>query len=490
MLHLPVLRHGIPYRSLDVVRVPHHRTREPFVEISQANAGLIRRDLLAETQATARAALAGIPVKRLLEMCVKAAAAFAQDTLPVGDARQTPDDYVQQLSATTGMPHVLVRRNMRKIAGVLTEMETVLRGLTRGLDLSILDSGYGQHGGHAISYYPRTQSLGIVLPSNSPGVHSLWVPAIPLKMPLVLKPGSSEPWTPYRLIQAFISAGVPAEAFSYYPADHAGAGEIVRRTGRSMFFGDVSAVGAYEGDPRIELHGPGYSKILIGSDHNADWNSQLDLIAGSIADNGGRSCVNASGVWAEASIAESVAEALAVKLAQIVPRAVDDERALLAPFADPRVAERISQQIDAGLATPGARDVTAARRAGPRLAVVDGCTYLLPTVVLCESADHPLANREFLFPFAAVVKVTPDDMRRLPDAMGKTLVVTALTEDRALLDRLLASPLVDRLNVGPIATNQISWDQPHEGNLFEHLYARRSFQAREALPAAAGAAIA
>ena len=128
MLHLPILRHGVPYRSLDVVRVPHHRTREPFVEISQANAGLIRRDLLAETQAAARAALAAIPVTRLLEMCVKAAAAFEHDTLPVGDARQTPDDYVQQLSATTGMPHVLVRRNMRKIAGVLTEMETVLRG--------------------------------------------------------------------------------------------------------------------------------------------------------------------------------------------------------------------------------------------------------------------------------------------------------------------------------------------------------------------------
>jgi hypothetical protein len=23
---------------------------------------------------------------------------------------------------------------------------------------------------------------------------------------------------------------------------------------------------------------------------------------------------------------------------------------------------------------------------------------------------------------------------------------------------------------------RISWDQPHEGNLFEHLYARRAFQ--------------
>jgi hypothetical protein len=62
--------------------------------------------------------------------------------------------------------------------------------------------------------------------------------------------------------------------------------------------------------------------------------------------------------------------------------------------------------------------------------------------------------------------------------MGKTLVVTALTRDRRLIDRLLASPLVDRLNVGAIQTNTISWDQPHEGNLFEHLYARRALLGR------------
>jgi hypothetical protein len=35
---------------------------------------------------------------------------------------------------------------------------------------------------------------------------------------------------------------------------------------------------------------------------------------------------------------------------------------------------------------------------------------------------------------------------------------------------------VDRLNVGGIPTTQIGWDQPHEGNLFEHLYARRAYQ--------------
>ncbi len=476
MLHIPILRHGVAYRSLDVVRIAHHRTREPFVEISQANAGLIRRDLREEVQAEARGALAGISTDRLLAICHASAGHFLNDRLPLGDTVQGPDDYVLQLSATTGMPHVLVRRNMQKIAGVLSEMATVLAGLTRGLDLSLLDAGHGEHGGHSISFYPRTQSLGVVLPSNSPGVHSLWVPSIPLKTPLVMKPGGAEPWTPLRIAQAFIRAGCPASAFSYYPSDHAGAGEILRRTGRSMFFGDVSAVGSWEGDPRVELHGPGYSKILIGEDEAETWQRHLDLIAGSIANNGGRSCVNASGVWVATAHAERVAEALAARLARIVPLPAEDDEALLAPFADPAVAERISRQIDEGLTVPGARDVTASYRQGSRLAIHDGCTYLLPTLVLCDSADHPLANREFLFPYASVVKVSPNEMERMPHAMGKTLVVTALTGDRALIGRLIASPLVDRLNVGPIATNQISWDQPHEGNLFEHLYARRSFQ--------------
>lgn len=480
MIHIPILRHGVPYQSLDVVRVPHHRTRETFAEMSQANGGIIRRDLRDETQAAARAVLAKVPFERLLEICARAAGCFLNDTLPLGDDQQSPDDYVRQVSATTGMPHALVRKNMTKIAGVLAEMRTVLAGLTRGVDLSLLDTGYGEHDGHSLSFYPRTQSLGVILPSNSPGVHSLWVPAIALKVPLVLKPGSAEPWSPFRLAQAFVKAGCPPEAFSYYPADHASAGEILRRTGRSMFFGDVSAVGSWEGDPRVEIHGPGYSKVLLGEDQLTRWERHVDLMAASVADNGGRSCVNASGVWVAASHAEPVAAALAKKLVQIVPRGAEDPQATLAPFADPTVAERISLQIDIGLDTPGARELTAELRQGPRLVEHDGCTYLLPTVVLCDTPEHPLANREFLFPFVSVVSVAPEDMARMPEPMGKTLVVTALTEDRHLVDRLLASPHVDRLNVGPIPTNVISWDQPHEGNLFEHLYARRSFQAAAA----------
>jgi acyl-CoA reductase-like NAD-dependent aldehyde dehydrogenase len=350
-------------------------------------------------------------------------------------------------------------------------MENVLNGLTRNVDWDLLDRGFGEFDGRALSFFPRTQSLGAVLPNNSPGVHSLWIPAFPLRIPLVLKPGSAEPWTPYRIIQSLIKAGAPREAFSFYPTDHGGASEILRSCGRSLLFGDSSTTGAWANDPRIEIHGPGYSKIIIGEDCVDDWEQYLDVMVASIADNGGRSCVNASAVWAPAHT-EEIAEALAKRLAAIVPRAADDENAQLAPFVDPQVATRINALIDQGLTEPGARDVTAAHRDGERLANWNNCSYLLPTAILAEP-DHPLAMKEFLFPFASVVKVSQAE---IPAHLGPTLVVTAITKDPKLIQTLVGSPRIDRLNIGALPTNQVSWDQPHEGNLFEHLYARRAFQ--------------
>jgi hypothetical protein len=474
MLHLPILRQGRPYKSVDVARVPHFRGRQPFVEMSQANAGLVRRDLREESQARMRAVLAGIPTRELVAICVRAAGIFMEDELPLADGSQTPDEYVGQLSSTTGLPHVMVRRNMEKIRGVMAQMDGILAGLTRNLDLDVLDRGMGEAGGHALSFIPRSPTLGIVLPSNSPGVHGLWVPAVALKTGLVLKPGSAEPWTPYRLIQAFVKAGAPAEAFGFYPTDHAGAGEILRRCGRGIVFGDVASTKPWQNDPRVEVHGPGYSKVVLGPDAAEHWEKYLDVMVSSIAANGGRSCINASSIWTTAHAPE-IAEALAKRLAAIRPRAEDDPEAELAPFADPRVAERISAALDAEIAGGGARDVTAAHRAGGRVASFDGATYLLPTIALCDSPDHPLANREYLFPFAAVVPVKTED---IPARLGPTLAVAAITEDRALLDRMLASPLLHRVNLGPMPTYQVSWDQPHEGNLFDHLYLRRALQGR------------
>jgi acyl-CoA reductase-like NAD-dependent aldehyde dehydrogenase len=459
MIKLPILRQGEPYYSLDVARVAHHRTREPFVEVSQANPGLIRRDL--GKQDIPRSLLQKLSTRELVDICTRAAEIFTED----------PADYISQVSATTGLPYVLVERNMLKIKSMLANMESVLNGLTRGIDWELLDRGFGKLDGRTLSFFPRTQSLGAVLPNNSPGVHSLWIPAFALRIPLVLKPGSAEPWTPYRIIQSLIKAGAPKEAFSYYPTDHAGASEILRNCGRSLLFGDSSTTSVWANDPRIEIHGPGYSKVIIGEDCIDDWEKYLDVLVASIADNGGRSCVNASAVWVPHH-ADAISEALAERLARIVPRAAEDPEAKIAPFVDPQVATRINAMIDQGLLEPGARDVTASYRDGDRLVTWNNCSYLSPTVIRA-TADHPLANREFLFPFAAVVEVPQD---QLVSQLTPSLVVTAITEDPNLIQSLVNSPHIDRLNVGPMPTNQVTWDQPHEGNLFDHLYGRRAFQ--------------
>ena len=173
MLTIPILRQGNPYISLDISRVAHHQTREPFVEVSQANAGLIRRDL--SKQEIARSSLNRFSTKDLIDICLRGGEHFTNDSLPIGDSEQTPEDYVKQVSATTGLPHVLARRNMLKIKSMFSNMESVLNGLTRNLDWELLDRGFGSFDGRSMSFFPRTQSLGAVLPNNSPGVHSLWI---------------------------------------------------------------------------------------------------------------------------------------------------------------------------------------------------------------------------------------------------------------------------------------------------------------------------
>lgn len=469
MAHIPVLRAGEPYASLDVRDVPHIQTGEPLVRVSHANPGLIARDLNA-AKANKRA-LEAFSVFELAAVTRSAGRLFAEGDLPLDRQSQSPGDYVRQVSGTTGIPETLCRENMEKIRQACTGIDEVLAGLTRQLDLSVLDRGWGPQNGRPLSYVCQTDALGAVLPSNSPGVHSLWVPSPSLKAPLVLKPGREDPWTPFRIAQAFIAAGCPREAFGIYPTGHAGANEILLRCGRSLLFGGGATVAPWLHDPRVSIHGPGRSKVILGEDLVHRWEDYLDVILVSIAANGGRSCINASGVWTPAHGRE-IAHAIAHRLARIEPRPLDDPEARIAAFSNPAAAAQISNGIDVHLKSGGAEDLTAGLRGG-RLAERDGLTFLNPTLVWCESPEHPLANTEYLFPYSSVVEAP---RAGLADRIGPSLVVTVLTEDEDLVSELLNSPHVDRLNAGPIPTNRISWDQPHEGNLFEHLYRQRAFQ--------------
>ncbi len=470
--HIPILRQGRVHKSLDVQTVNRLGSDEPAAEISFACSDMIKYDLL--KMGEARAKLKAMKSADLVEITKKAGEIFLHDDLPIGvdGEMQSPEDYVLSLASTSGLPHSLIRMNMQRLGGIFGQIEDIFRGLTRGLDWEVIDKGYGEQGGAPVSYSATTNELAVILPSNSPAVNALWIPSIAMKVPVLLKPGREEPWTPWRVIQAFIKAGCPPEAFSLYPTQHDGSGAIIRRAGRVMLFGDDSTVKQHEHDPRVEVHGTGYSKFLIGEDEIENWRDYVDTLVESVSANSGRSCICTSTIVVP-KYGDEIARAVAEKVAEIRPLAQDDPEAKLSGFANPKFAEWINQAVEEGIAAGGATDVTAEFREGERFQERDGMNYLQPTIVRVNSFDQDLAIREFLFPFASVVECPQAEML---GKIGPSLVVTAVTKDVDWINQLFDCPHIDRLNIGNVPTNRIQWNQPHEGNLFEFLYTRRSFQ--------------
>jgi acyl-CoA reductase-like NAD-dependent aldehyde dehydrogenase len=458
---------------MDVDEVVHFATGEPIARVSRANGGLIQRDMRHAQRA--RDVLRTISVDELIDRVGRAGQLYMNGTLPVGDGEQSPDDFARAQSASTGLPERMCRANMKKNGFVLAEMRKILASLTRGLDFTVLTTGRGEERNVPISYQAQSPVLGLVLPSNSPGVHTLWLPIIPLQLGLVLKPGPQEPWTPYRMAAAFTAAGIPKEAISIYPGLGDVGAAVLEACGRSLIFGGTATVDRYRGNPAVQVHGPGFSKILIGDDQVDNWERYLDVMVESVFINSGRGCINCSGIWASRHTRD-IADAVAKKLADVRPLAPDHPDASLAAFTVPGQAEAISQSIDQDLQQPGVTDVTARYREVSRLVPQGKADYLLPTVVHCDSSDAAIAHKEYMFPFASVVQC---EESRMLERIGQTLVCSAITCNESFRSRLMDAVNIDRLNLGPVPTTQLNWLQPHEGNIVEFLYRARAFQTAE-----------
>ncbi|MBX3420870.1 MAG: aldehyde dehydrogenase family protein [Pirellulaceae bacterium] len=469
MLHLPALRWGKPYHSLETQEVFHFDNGEPIAKISQVGGGVLQLDYRHASRA--RQALRALAPAELIERCKQAAQLFESAELPMGDGVQSVADFIHQQSASTGLPEHMCLANMKKNAFVLGNIDKILDALTRGLDLEILRRGYGQESrGVTVSYQVQSPVLGAVLPNNSPGVHTLWLPAVALQIGLLLKPGSQEPWTPYRMVAAMIQAGLPSEAFGLYPGGHDVGGTLLNRCARSMIFGSAETVKQYHGNPRVQPHGPGFSKILIGDDVVDQWERHLDLMVESVFSNSGRSCINCSSIWASRHT-QAIAQALAERLGPVDVLPPQDPNSGLAAFTNPPMATGTWAMIQQDLAESGVKDLTAGF--GPRLIEKERCAYLRPMVVLADKVDRGVVSKEYMFPFVSVVQCPQKDF---VSKLGSTLVCTALTQDDQLIDQLTQSTDIDRLNVGPIPTNRLNWLQPHEGNLIDFLFRSRAYQ--------------
>src|SRR5437762_10690011 len=89
--HIPALRRGKAYESLDKIEVKDHRTGEIKATVSQVNAGIVRKDL--QRIGESRVALKRFTVAQLIEICARAGEDFLHGTLPLygkGGAQSAP----------------------------------------------------------------------------------------------------------------------------------------------------------------------------------------------------------------------------------------------------------------------------------------------------------------------------------------------------------------------------------------------------------------
>jgi acyl-CoA reductase-like NAD-dependent aldehyde dehydrogenase len=237
-----------------------------------------------------------------------------------------------------------------------------------------------------------------------------------------------------------------------------------------MIFGSAQTVAQHEGNPRVQAHGPGWSKIIIGDDVVDDWEDFLDVMVESVLSNSGRSCINCSGIWASRHTRE-IAAAIADRIGPVSVLPPGDPDAALAAFTVPAMATGTWGMVQQDLAESGVEDMTASF--GEKLIEREHCAYLRPMVVHADSPDRAVAMKEYMFPFVSVVECPQNETLR---RIGPTLVGTVLTTDQQLIDAAGMCVNIDRLNIGPIPTNRLDWLQPHEGNIIEFLFRSRAYQ--------------
>ena len=277
-----------------------------------------------------------------------------------------------------------------------------------------------------------------MLPSNSPGVHTLWLPAIPLQLGLVLKPGPQEPWTPYRMIRRLHRRpGFRPKCSAFTRVARKRAPRCFGSAQRAMIFGGTATVEQYKGNPRVQAHGPGFSKILLGDDVVDDWEKYIDLMAESIYINSGRGCINCSG---DLGLAAHQGDRPGPGRRNS-GRSKSSRRRIRRP-AWPRSrftgqAKAVWGMIEADLKESG-RDRLDSAKYGTRLDEKERCAYLAADDRALRCPPKTRSPRRNTCSRSPRSCECPQD--QMLAKIGPTLVGTAITNDEKLIEQLRRTP--------------------------------------------------
>ena len=444
LLQLDTLGPNGPFRSREPLTITDIGGK-PIAELSLVPRVFVHRAMAALRRAET------MPVDDRLAALARASEAFEHGTA----GGLSTDDYTLVVSQVSGMPISVVRSAVatiaRSVAGAGPDAD---QARPTGAVASWRNPA--TRDGRAV-WTRRGEVFGVLAAGNHPGVHALWPEALALGYRVSVRPSRREPLTPFRLVSALREAGFGPDQVVLLPTDHSVADDILREADLGLVYGGDEVVRKYGGDGSVLPQGPGRSKILIA---DGDWRPHLDLIVDSVAAQGGAACVNATAVYVDGD-PTPLAEALAERLGELPSLSPLDERAVLPtqPLAQARAIEKYLLD-HAGDATPclGGDGIVDPLPAGG--------AALRPAVFQVDRADAPQTGMELGFP---CVWVAPWSAADGVGPLRDTLVLTAITDDSALVDRLVDDPTIRNVYLGDRPTYWMRPDVPHDGYLGEFL---------------------
>jgi hypothetical protein len=406
--------------------------------------------------------LRSLPIQDLLDILARAADIFSSGK-PDGLA---PEAYVRNASLTSGLPLTITRKQTLGIYPQALRMISSFLEIQSPGGLEVFDTGLYEAGGIQIGLVPRGRNVGFVMPGNHPSTHFLWLLALAMKVPVVVRPSVDDLFTPYRLVLSFLEAGLPEDAIAFVPGGHDLTDVVVQSCSLSVLFGTQLLADRYASNRNVRVHGPGRSKVVVLAD--ADFEQTVKLISRLVMDDAGRGCINGSAVVVEGN-AGKLAAAVAAALAAIPVKSPLEEDAQLGSVR-PEEAAAYNAMIDGNLGS-GAHELTPGREA--RVATVDGMTIMRPVVVEVASFQHPLFGMELPFPFVVFTSAARQDLVR---AASHSLAVVVAGRDDALLQELLLEPTVDKVFGGGALSTEFDPREPHEGYLLDFLYQKKGIR--------------
>ena len=405
-------------------------------------------------------ALRTMPIRQILDIFARAADIFATGE-PDG---LSPEAYVRSSSLTSGLPLSINRaQTLGAFPPALRMMEQFIRVQSPG-GLDVFDSHLYEAEGLRIGFTPRGSSVGFVMPGNHPSTHFMWVAALAMKMPVVVRPSSDDVFTPYRVAMSLFEAGLPDDAIVFAPGGHDLVDAIIGTCSLAVMFGAQQMADRYASNRNVRIHGPGRSKIVVTAD--ADEDAAVRLITRLVMDDGGRGCINGSAV-----VVEGDCSALAAKVAAALDRvplqSPLNEGAALGSVR-PGEAKAYSMMIDMQFGS-GAEELTASRHG--RVATADGVDMMRPTLIQVSSFEHPLFGMELPFPFVVCASASRQDLVR---AARHSLAVVVAGQDPTLAEELLLEPTIDKVFANGALSTEFDPREPHEGFLLDFLYQKKA----------------